>query len=701
MPILFSLQDTPPLPPETVIVAPRDEAPATESPANRTVLSAEDLARTGERSLPRMIEKAAGFGISMQETNLGGGAPILRGFLGEKVLIVVDGVRVNDASTRLGPNQSLNTIDPAIVERVEVRRGPGSVQYGSDAMGGTILIWTKRRVPGSADAHGTANGLEAGFETFYQSVNSGYSVSPFASWATADDGFYASGSWSEWNELHSAEGEIDNTGYQSGALFGSWVHGFDSWRSLRISASAHRDYDVPRTDRLNVGFGQTQPSSAEFLFTRQDQDQLTLAFEDAEVGGIADRFQVRMTLREYTEDRQQRNTGSTQQRREAYEIQAWVFGADWRKAISDDHLLTWGVDAEFDDIDSSRTNVNVNTGVATAGQPSFAPGSEYFSTGVFVQDEIASFDPVDVTVGVRYSYFHFGFDQLTSGPEGGPHESGDFDALTASLALGYDLSETWRATAGVAQGFRAPHLDDLARNSTIFGGTELANPDLDPEQSWTVQAGFERGGDTFSAAIVGYATFLEDAIGRRLVDEGDPVTLGDETYRRDNTGSVEIYGTELTLERKLGDESADFALRGGGAWTVGKQNDDTVDPSTGEATFDDVPARRIPPLQGFVALAYEPPAPRWGWLAWAEIRLTLVDGQDELNPGDESDPRIDSSGTGSWERLDVDFGGPLGRRGGSRWNVGLHNILDEFYRVHGSGLDAPGFGVVVGLAWVF
>ena len=79
----------------------------------------------------------------------------------------------------------------------------------------------------------------------------------------------------------------------------------------------------------------------------------------------------------------------------------------------------------------------------------------------------------------------------------------------------------------------------------------------------------------------------------------------------------------------------------------------------------------------------------------------LADGQDELNPDDLTDPRIDPDGTGSWERLDLDFGGPLGAQRGSTWNIGLHNILDEAYRVHGSGFDAPGFGVVVGMAWVF
>ena len=145
------LQDTPPVT-ESYITAPRAEQTVPRSAASTTVLSAEDLRRTGERTLPRMIAKAAGVGTFLQETNTGGGAPILRGLIGERVLIVVDGVRLNDGTTRTGPNQSLNTIDPAIVERVEVVRGPASVLYGSDAVGGAVLIWTKRRAPGSARA---------------------------------------------------------------------------------------------------------------------------------------------------------------------------------------------------------------------------------------------------------------------------------------------------------------------------------------------------------------------------------------------------------------------------------------------------------------------------------------------------------------------------------------------------------------------
>ena len=121
-----------------MVRGPRTDRPVSATSAGTIVLSQEDLARTGERMLPRAIGKASGLWV--QETNLGGGAPILRGLIGNQVLILVDGVRLNDSTTRAGPNQSLNSIDPLSVERVEVVRGPSSVLYGSDALGGVILI---------------------------------------------------------------------------------------------------------------------------------------------------------------------------------------------------------------------------------------------------------------------------------------------------------------------------------------------------------------------------------------------------------------------------------------------------------------------------------------------------------------------------------------------------------------------------------
>jgi outer membrane receptor protein involved in Fe transport len=116
-----------------------------------------------------------------------------------------------------------------------------------------------------------------------------------------------------------------------------------------------------------------------------------------------------------------------------------------------------------------------------------------------------------------------------------------------------------------------------------------------------------------------------------------------------------------------------------------------------------VPFRRIPPLHGNVVLRWDG-VEREQRVDWAELAFVWAATQDELNPDDESDPRIDPDGTEGWAVLDFDLGGPLGDpatvsggRARASWTLGVHNLLDENYRIHGSGFDAPGRSLVVGL----
>ncbi|MBI3193815.1 MAG: TonB-dependent receptor plug domain-containing protein, partial [Ignavibacteriae bacterium] len=81
--------------------------------------------------------------VMVQKTNYGAGAPVIRGLIGNQVLIMVDGVRLNNSTFRLGPNQYLNTVSPFLIDRIEVVEGPGSVLYGSDALGGTVNLITR------------------------------------------------------------------------------------------------------------------------------------------------------------------------------------------------------------------------------------------------------------------------------------------------------------------------------------------------------------------------------------------------------------------------------------------------------------------------------------------------------------------------------------------------------------------------------
>lgn len=686
---------------ETFVTAPRSAATATASAIAVQTITSEELAKTGERSLPRAIGKASG--LFVQETNLGGGAPIIQGLLGNQILIVIDGVRLNDATTRGGPNQSLNSIDPAIVERVEVIRAPTSVLYGSDAVGGAILVWTKNR-PAGDRVEPSADALRwmAGFSADYQSTTDGTRYSFDVSGATERDGFLGVGSVWDWEDLESADGTVDNTGFHGQGYFGSWEHLFGSHSRLRLTASRTRDFDVPRTDRLNTGFGQTQPADAEHEFQVQDRQRYQLTYDDTE-SGFSDAMQVRVSFRKYIEERQIRATGSTSRRLETDDVETVGVGIDWRKKVGGAQLFTWGLDVDFDDVDATRDNVNINTGVSTPAAGSFAPKSEYLATGVFIQDEIFAFEPFAVTAGLRYSYFEFGFENNVAfpapigGPAVGEDVDGDFDALTGSLGIARDIASGVRVTGTIGQAYRAPNLADLARNATFAAGNELPNSNLDPEESLAEELALDVTRTRWNASVSVFHNDVTNQVGRRLVSDPTPANpgSGDEIYQRINSGDAEYYGAAARYERVLGGTDSPYGLGVYVAYLEGTFKD-VLDPLTGLKSSEE-PATRVPPLNGYVSLTYEPVQP-WYYVNWADLSLWWATEQGELSPFDKTDPRIDPNGTDGWGRLDFECGGPIGDVGsGATWTLGVLNILDESYRIHGTGFDAPGRGLIAGL----
>jgi outer membrane cobalamin receptor len=134
----------------TVVSAARHPERIIESPRSISVITADNLRERNYRTIPEALAELAG--LFLQETNYGGGAPIIRGLIGNRILILVDGVRLNNSTYRLGPNQYLNTIDIHQVERIEVLRGTRSVLYGSDAIGGLINVITRSPEPSSTGA---------------------------------------------------------------------------------------------------------------------------------------------------------------------------------------------------------------------------------------------------------------------------------------------------------------------------------------------------------------------------------------------------------------------------------------------------------------------------------------------------------------------------------------------------------------------
>lgn len=127
--------------PEIVISAQRSKTDNINRPESISTMSNMDPRLGSATSTPDALSAVPG--VWMHQTNLGGGSPFVRGLTGYHTLILMDGIRVNNSTFRSGPNQYLNTIDPLLIDRVEVMKGQGSVPYGSDALGGTLQLFSK------------------------------------------------------------------------------------------------------------------------------------------------------------------------------------------------------------------------------------------------------------------------------------------------------------------------------------------------------------------------------------------------------------------------------------------------------------------------------------------------------------------------------------------------------------------------------
>lgn len=551
-----------------------------------------------------------------------------------------------------------------------------------------MQIWTKRRAPHRGDA--ALAGLNGALEGHAESATEGWAGALELSGASTSVGAIGVLGSHDWDDLHAASGTVENTGYDGDSGFGALEFALGEGRALRLSATITRDHDVPRTDRLNAGFGQTQPANEEFDFALQDRERVVLAYTDEAVGARVGKLEARLTYRYYDEQRHIRATGSDTRRIERDTTETVGLGLDLRQEVGGGHLLTLGFDLDQDEVDSSRDDVDLSTGTVTPNDGAFAPGSRFLSGGVFAQDELV-LGAYDVTLGARWNTFAFRFDDAASGTE----EDGTFDALSGSLAVGRALGRDDRLVATLARGFRAPNLAELARDASFFGGDELHNPDLEPETSLYLELAWELSRPAWTAALAVFRNEIEDVVGSRLIDPGGPQP-GDETYLRENIGELEVLGAFAHGSARLGGAASPWSARGSIEYTYGQQSSDFVDPLTGEKTFDDVPGQRIPPLHGWLALRHDLAL---GWLTWVELGTAWAFEQDRLSPQDLGDPRIDPDGTDGWITLDLDAGGPLGKRADSRWFVGMHNLLDEEYRIHGSGFDAPGIGLVVGARW--
>lgn len=637
------------------------------------VITQADIWRRGARTLPEVLMEEAG--IFVQQTNYGGGAPIIRGLIGKQILILVDGVRLNNAVYRFGPIQYLNTIDLGFVERIEVVRGAGTV-LGSDALGGVINVIT-RKGPTAAEGEGFRGSISSRYSTADEALAGRIEVSGRSEKVR----YVAGATFRTTGDVEAGGDDVGlqlATGYDESAANFGLEYFVDTERTVSFSYLALEQDDVPRTDRVASG------RNLVFDFDPQRLQVLKLTYLETVDRPWADSLQATLYWNQQDEERQEIRSSAPSVERRLSDAQTTLgFNLELRSFVGKSHRLVYGVDYSTDDIDSSREDLDLGTGVSAPKRGQYTDGSSYDIFAAYLQDRFDVGELLTVTAGARFSSFTAaGREESSVGTL--DLDSSD-DSLTGSVSLVFHASEKLNVIAQSTRGFRAPNIDDLSIFDERPNGTEVPNQGLGPEEIVTYEAGLKYSGDRFSGSAFYYTSEFSDLLvrapgtvgglpffdldGDGFQDPGEANVL-----QKQNIGETTIEGFEL-----------DWSYAPAPAFKVFGNYTDT----RGDDDREDVPLRRIPPAFGTLGLRWTGQANR---RPWAELVYQHASAQRRLNPGDASDSRIGPGGTDGFDV--VHLRGGLRITGRLRATLAVENLFDELYKYHASGVFRPGRNAV-------
>jgi outer membrane receptor protein involved in Fe transport len=434
---------------EIIVTATRTGKNVFELPRSVMVLNDADLGQQMITRMPDALQEIPE--IAVQRTTLGGGSPIMRGLVGRHVLVLIDGVRLNTSTNRSGPHQYFNTIDPNLVDRIEIVHGPGSVLYGSDALGGVINIITKKPAK--------TTGFKMFSDTRAATADKGIMQHLQLNYRDQNFGTTVGISFKKFNDLHAGR-EI---GLQTPTAYSQWDgmllfdYAFSDKAQLHFSLQNTSQDNVPRFDRIAAGKDQ------KYSYDPQDRQLAHLSLSQDINGSFLHSFKADLSFQRQSEGTNIiSNKNINNEVRDRVRTSTFGLGLTFDTILGSIHLLTYGLEYYFDRISSSRDTLNVNTYQTAIGPAPYPGDPTYQSAALFIQDEIF-LNRFLIITGLRYSYYELkadlsttdnlsSFGTLTSNPS----------ALSGNLNVTYMIiPEKLNIYAGISQGFRAPNANDL------------------------------------------------------------------------------------------------------------------------------------------------------------------------------------------------------------------------------------------------
>ena len=647
--------------------------------------------------------------VNVQKSQLGGGSPIIRGFEANKVLITVDGVRLNNAVFRGGHLQNAITIDNNMVEKLEILFGPSSVIYGSDALGGVLNFITKSPQLSINDKVLIKTNAFVRYSSAYNEKTGHADVSiagkkfgSLSSVTVSDFGDLMQGSnhddqYPDWGKrsfyverINGADSMIKNanvnkqlqTGYEQYDFLQKFLYktgGFSHTLNLQFSTSS----DIYRFDRLTETTAAGVPRSAEWYYG--PQKRLMAAYQlSLPATKIFDRSQIVIAYQNIEESRNNRNFRSTKLNHRIENIKIGTLNADFFKRIKLLELV-YGTEITYNKVNSTAFAQNIVTGVRSALDTRYPDGGSNTQSYALYATALYKISRQLIgNIGFRFtqnrlyskfndkSFFPFPFSEIEQ----------NSSRLNGNASLIWLPNECWKISGLIATGFRTPNVDDISKvfesnNNSII----LPNPNLKPEQTLNYEMGITKNWDKkIELSVTGWYTDFTNVLTTRFshFNGQDSITYNGNRARVstiDNGAKAFIYGFNTSLKALL---TKGLELTTQYTYTYGRLKESPKD----------YPLDHMTPAYGKTALTYV--AEKWNaevftlYNAAKQSKNYNLRGED--NQLYSADPI--NGFTPSW--MTANIRGAYSFTKTLKVQMALENIFDKFYRVFASGLSAPG-----------